>query len=351
MQNTMTLFSTTLMALMIMSSVLLTGCDGGKPDGAAKTPQAAKAAPKETGHHDGDHAENDDGEDNHPAGKHEEGEHEGGHEEGVVALTPAQIKAAGIELATVGSVALRETLPLYGVIVPNAERVRDVAARFPGTIRRVDKKIGDAVRQGDVLAAVESNESLQTYNVMAPLAGVVTARNANAGEQTGEKPLFTVADLSTVWVELSLFPRDVAKVRAGQSVRVKSADAGLSAAGTIAYVAPIGTSANQTLTARVVLDNAERRWAPGLYVTADVTLSEAPVPLAIRNDAVQTIEGRISVFVQSKEGFEAHPIRLGRNDGEYTEVLEGVAAGATYVTTNSFVLKAELTKGEAEHEH
>jgi cobalt-zinc-cadmium efflux system membrane fusion protein len=356
MQNTMTFFTTTAMALMIMSSLLLTGCDGGKPDGAAKTPQTPKAAPKEAGHHDGDHAESDDGEDKHPTGKHEESEHEGGHEEGhgeegVVALTPAQIKAAGIELATVSAIALRETLPLYGAIVPNAERVRDVAARFPGTIRRVDKKIGDAVRQGEVLATVESNESLQTYNVTAPLAGVVTARNANAGEQTGEKPLFTVADLSTVWVELSLFPRDVAKVRSGQSVRVKNTDAGLSATGPIVYVAPIGTSANQTLTARVVLDNAEHRWVPGLYVTADVTLSEAPVPLAIRNDAVQTIEGRISVFVQGKEGFEAQPIRLGRSDGEYTEVLEGVAAGATYVTANSFVLKAELTKGEAEHEH
>jgi cobalt-zinc-cadmium efflux system membrane fusion protein len=351
MQNTMTLFTTSLMALMITSSLLLTGCDGGKPD-AAKTPHATKAAPKEAGQHDGDHAESEDGEDNHPAGKHEESEHADGHDdEGVVALTPAQIKAAGIELATVGSVALRETLPLYGVVAPNAERVRDVAARFPGTIRRVDKKIGDAVRQGDVLATVESNESLQTYNVTAPLAGVITVRNANAGEQTGDQPLFTVADLSTVWVELSLFPRDVAKVRVGQSVRVKSVDAGLSATGTIAYVAPIGTSANQTLTARVVLDNAEHRWVPGLYVTADVTLSEAPVPLAIRNDAVQTIEGRISVFVQGKAGFEAHPIRLGRSDGEHTEVLEGVAAGATYVTANSFVLKAELTKGEAEHEH
>ena len=104
-----------------------------------------------------------------------------------------------------------------------AERVREMAARYPGAIRDVARKIGDAVRQGETLATVESNESLQTYAVVAPLAGVITARNANPGEQTGDKALFTVADLSTVWVELSMFPRDVGKVRPGQTVRVRSA--------------------------------------------------------------------------------------------------------------------------------
>jgi cobalt-zinc-cadmium efflux system membrane fusion protein len=347
-------------ALIVLLTLLLglSGCDSKKPE--MTTAKSANAAQKEAGHHDGDHPEDADGEDKHASGKHEESEHEKGEhaekghergEEDKVALTPAQIKTAGIELATVGPAPIRETLPLYGVVAPNAERVRDVAARYAGTIRRVDKKIGDQVRQGETLAMIESNESLQTYAIAAPLAGVVTARNANPGEQTSDKPLFTVADLSTVWIELSLFPRDVAKVRVGQSVRVKSTDAGLSADGAIAYVAPFGSSANQTLTARVILNNPEHRWAPGLYVNADVTLSEQPVALAIRNDAVQTIEGKSVVFVQHDDGFEPHAVRLGRSDGEFSEVLEGPEAGQTYATTNSFVLKAELTKGEASHEH
>lgn len=215
-------------------------------------------------------------------------------------------------------------------------------------IRSVEKKIGDTVRQGETLATVESNESLQTYAVTAPLAGVVTARNANPGEQTGDKLLFTVADLSTVWVELSLFPRDVAKVRVGQPVRVKSADTGLEAEGKVVYLSPFGSSANQTLTARVLLDNAERRWAPGLYVTAEVTLAETPVPLAVRNGAVQNLEGRNVVFVASAEGFDARPVQLGRSDGEHTELPEGLQPGERYAARNSFILKAELGKGEAE---
>ena len=275
-----------------------------------------------------------------------------GHEEelGHIELTAEQIEAAGTRLHQVGPAVIREALPLYGVIAPNAERMRDVAARFPGVIRSVAKKIGDPVREGEELAIVEANESLETYAIAAPLAGVVTARNANPGEQTGDKTLFTVADLSTVWVELSLFPRDVVKVRVGQDVRVKSPDTGLAAGGKVVYVAPFGQAANQTITARVLLDNPDRRWAPGLYVTAEVTLAETAVPLAIRNEAVQTLEERSVVFVQGAEGFEPRDVRLGRNDGEFAEVLAGLNAGDTYAAANSFILKAELGKGSAEHE-
>lgn len=273
-------------------------------------------------------------------------EEEGGH----IELTAEQIEAAGIQLHRVGPAVIREALPLYGVIAPNAERMRDVAARFPGVIRSVAKKIGDPVREGEELAIVEANESLETYAIAAPLAGVVTARNANPGEQTGDKTLFTVADLSTVWIELSLFPRDVVKVRVGQDVRVKSPDTGLAAGGKVVYVAPFGQAANQTITARVLLDNPDRRWAPGLYVTAEVTLAETAVPLAIRNEAVQTLEERSVVFVHGAEGFEPRKLRLGRRDGEFSEVLSGLNAGDTYAAANSFILKAELGKGSAEHE-
>ena len=272
------------------------------------------------------------------------------HHAGAIRLTAEQVNAARIGLAQAGPASLRETLPLYGVIAPNAERVREVAARFPGVIRSVGKKVGDPVGQGESMAIIESNESLQSYAVTAPLAGVVTMRNANPGEQSGDKALFTVADLSTVWVELALFPRDVAKIQLGQSVRVRSADAGLSADGQLVYVAPFGSSSNQTLTARVLLDNARRRWAPGLYVSADVTLAVSSVPLAIRAEAVQTVDEASVVFVRDDEGFKPRTVRLGRNDGEQIEVLEGLSAGETYATANSFVLKAEIGKGEAGHE-
>jgi cobalt-zinc-cadmium efflux system membrane fusion protein len=268
----------------------------------------------------------------------------------VVALSARQISEAGIETSVVAPARIRETLPLYGAITPNADGVRQVSARYAGTVRSVAKGFGDSVRQGDKLATVESNESLQTYDVVAPLAGVVTERQANPGEQTGDRVLFTIADLSTVWVELSVFPRDVGKVKLGQRVGIQGADAAFRTEGAVIWIAPFGSSANQTLTARVLLDNAEQRWAPGLYVSALVTLGEFDVPLAVRNGALQTLDGRTVVFVLGAEGFAPRPVQLGRADSESTEIVAGLEPGETYVAVNSFVLKADLGKGEAEHE-
>jgi len=293
------------------------------------------------------------GETSSPAGdEHGDDEHAEGEKraDAGVTLSPEQIRNAGIEIAQAGPARIRDHLPLYGVIAPNAEHVREVAARYPGTIRSIARKVGDPVKQGEALATIESNESLQAYTLTAPLAGVVTARTANPGEQTGDKSLFTVADLTSIWVEISLFPRDTGKVRIGQSVRVKSDEAGLSGEGQVIYVSPIGSTSSQTLTARVQLDNGDRQWAPGLYVTAEVALAEVEVPVAIRTEALQTLDGRSVVFAQEDRHLVPRSLRLGRTDGMYQEVLDGIAAGESYVTRNSFILKAELGKGEAGHD-
>lgn len=325
-----------LMLLMIVVPLWLSACDAAEQP---TTPAPNAEVNEDSGHGEAGHKE---------AGGPDEHE----EEKGEVALSPEQITAAGITLVQAGPAQIRETLPLYGVVAPNAERTRAVAARFPGAIRDVATKIGDTVREGETLATIEANESLQTYVVTAPLSGVIITRNANPGEQTGDKTLFTVADLSTVWIELSLFPRDVAKVRVGQDVRVKNTEAGLEASGKVVYVAAFGQAANQTLTARVLLDNPERRWSPGLYVTTEVTLTDTAAPLAIRKEAVQTLEGRSVVFVQDEDGgFVPHEVTLGRSDGEFAEVLTGLKAGDTYAAANSFIIKAELGKGSAEHGH
>lgn len=282
--------------------------------------------------------------------EHSENEGEAHAESRHIELMPEQIERAGIEVAQAGPADLREHLSLYGVIAPNAERVLEVTARYPGVIHSVKKRVGDPVRRGETLATVESNESLQTYPVIAPIDGVVTHRNANEGAQANDGSLFTVADLSTVWVEVSVFPRDLAKVKVGQEVRVKSTDTGLSAAGKVVYVAPFGSSSSQTLTARVQLSNPDKKWPPGLYVNAEVVLSSSIVPLAIQSQALQTLESKSVVFVRDATGFEAREVTTGRTDGEVTEILDGVAVGDTYATYNSFILKAELGKGEAAHE-
>lgn len=319
--------------VLFVAAALIAGCQQESPSAAAV----------ESHEHD-EHEAGSGGADFHAADAHEE-------EGASVELTPEQLANADLTFANAGPAQIREGLPLYGVITPNAVSVRQVTARFPGVIRDVSKSFGDEVRQGETLAVVESNESLQRYNVTAPITGIVTGREANLGEQTGDRVLFTVVDLSTVWVELSLFPRDIGKVMAGQVVRVTGAGPSSGADGRVIWVAPFGTAATQALSARVLLDNADRRWAPGLYVTADVILGEFGVPVAVCNEALQTIDDRTVVFVNGEHGFEPRAIQTGRTDGESTEVISGLAPGEAYVARNSFILKAELGKGEAEHSH
>lgn len=334
-----------LLAAALLALAAGCGDTGSLSASGSPEPRAGEAGHADDGGHE-DHEDHDDDHDDDHAG------HAG--EEGTAApirLTAEQVRAASITVTAAGPATIRERLPLYGVIAPNAERVREVTPRFPGVIRSVSKRAGDPVREGETLATVESNESLQTYGLAAPLSGVVTARNANPGEQTGERVLFTVADLSTVWVEVALFPRDRSRVRAGQPVRVRSSETGEAADGKVVYVAPFGSASNQTLTARVLLDNADGRWTPGLYVTADVTLAESEVPVAVRNEALQMLDDRTVVFAETVEGFRPLPVDTGRSDSEATEILNGLRPGDRYVAGNSFILKAELGKGEAEHEH
>eukprot|EP00456_Euglypha_rotunda_P075272 TRINITY_DN6952_c0_g1_i8.p1 TRINITY_DN6952_c0_g1~~TRINITY_DN6952_c0_g1_i8.p1 ORF type:complete len:300 (-),score=69.52 TRINITY_DN6952_c0_g1_i8:22-921(-) len=209
-----------------------------------------------------------------------EGLADGEHGE-VLKLSAEARAAAGLKVAPAGPGKIAETLPLYGVVKPNAERVRSVTARFPGVVRSVSAKIGDSVKQGSTLATVESNESLQVYPISSPLAGVVTERLTNPGEQAELQPLFTVADLSSVWVELALFPRDRARVQLGQAVRVQTADGGLSAEGKVVFVSPLGSAATQSLTVRVLIDNSSGAWSPGLYVRGEITIGEVMAPVTV----------------------------------------------------------------------
>ena len=273
------------------------------------------------------------------------------HDEDHIELTQEQIKHAGIGLEQVTSGTIREALPVYGVVASNAEQVQSVSARFDGVIRSVNKRIGDQVRKGETLVTVEANESLKAYSVVASLNGVVTQRNANMGEQTADRILFIIEDLSTVWVDLSLFPKDVAKAQLGQKVRIKNVNGSLSAEGKVIYIAPSGNSNNQVTIVRVWINNTDNQWKPGLFVNAEITLSEITAPLVISNEAVQLVEGEKVVFVKGEEGFEPRPVSLGRADRELSEVLSGLEIEEVYVAKNSFVLKSEMGKEDAEHGH
>jgi cobalt-zinc-cadmium efflux system membrane fusion protein len=281
----------------------------------------------------------------------EHGHEEGGHDDEKMNLSVEQQKNGGIQLAKAGPIDIQQTLPLYGVVVPNAEHIQNIKARFPGVIRNLNRKQGDKVSVGDALATIESNESMKVYTITATMNGVITDRHGVVGEQTGDEPLFVISDMTTVWVDLSVFPRDIAQLQLGQQVRVEQVQRKLSDNGQIVYISAHANPVNQATSARVLLDNSRGQWIPGHFVNAQATLGKAPVAVAVWNDALQTLEGKTVIFVQEKGGFEPRPVRLGKVDSKFSEVLEGITAGETYVARNSFILKSEMGKESAEHGH
>jgi cobalt-zinc-cadmium efflux system membrane fusion protein len=259
-------------------------------------------------------------------------------------------QSAGIETAIAGPGVLQETLSLYGTIAPDPARVREVKARFPGIIRSVTGRIGSRVERGAELATVESNESLRTYTITAPLAGIITQRHAEPGEQTGDEPLFVIADFSRVVADFRVFPRDRARIRAGQRVTI-TAEGAPAAAGTISYVAPLGDRTSQSVTARVVLENAGGVWTPGQFVDAHVAIAETPVSLAVPLSAVQRFRDFDVVYAKYGDTYEIRPLELGRRDSQHVEVLAGLDPGTPYVTQNSYLIKADIEKSGASHDH
>lgn len=296
--------------------------------------QAASKAPAETsGKGHGGH------------GEHEE------HADGVT-LSDAKLQAAGIELAKASTGVLRDSLVLNGIVQPNQESLVQVTPRFPGIVRDVRKRIGDRVEKGDVLAIIESNQSLTAYELKASLAGTVIDRQTTLGEFVSEqKPAFTIADLSTVWVDFSVYRRDLTRVKIGDQVLIDPADGGQPIETKISYLSPVGSSDTQSALARAIVPNAERRFRPGLFITGRLTLSVRKVNIAVKSSALQTVENRTVVFVRNGEKFEARDVEVGDRDQELVEITFGVVEDEMYAATNSFVVKAEMAKGEATHEH
>ena len=280
----------------------------------------------------------------------------GGHgdnhaDEQAATMSDAKVAAAGIELDKAGPSVLRETLRVNGMLQPNQEMLVQVTPRFPGVIRDLRKRVGDRVEAGDVLARIESNQSLTSYELKAPIAGTIIDRQAALGEYASEqKPAFVVADLSTVWADFSVPRRDLKKVKVGDRVLIDPEDGSDAVEAKLSYLAPVGASETQTALARAVVNN-DGRLRPGLFVTGRIVMAEKPVDLAIKVSALQTIDNRTVIFVRNGEKFEARDVELGQRDSERVEGLFGLNDGDTYASKNSFVIKAEIAKASAAHEH
>ncbi|HHT9110777.1 MAG TPA: efflux RND transporter periplasmic adaptor subunit [Candidatus Brocadiaceae bacterium] len=197
----------------------------------------------------------------------------------------------------------------------------------------------------------KTDESLTRYEVRALYNGVVIEKHISIGESIKEDAdIFVVADLSTIWVDVTVYARDLNMIKIGQNVTVRSKILDLETDGTLTYLGSLIGEQTRTATGRVVVQNQNRDWRPGLFVTVELVRDDVSVPVAVVSDAIQNIRGRSVVFVQQGNLFEAHPVELGRSDGRWVEIVKGILPGERYVAKNSFILKSELGKSEEIHE-
>lgn len=197
-----------------------------------------------------------------------------------------------------------------------------------------------------------NNSDLTRFEIRAPIAGMVTSKQIATGQvMTGSETVFVVADLSTVWAEMSVYAKDINTVKVGQPVTVKASAFDAAATGNIAYVGALVGEQSRTAMARVVLPNAKHIWLPGLPVNIELTAEEVAVPLAISVEGIQSLRDWTVVFARYGQEFEARPLTTGRSDAQYIEVLSGLQPGERYAAGNSFLVKAELGKTGASHDH
>jgi len=256
-----------------------------------------------------------------------------------------------IQSEVVGSQTIIDVRTFTGRVQANPNRLSRVRPRFAGVVEKVRVELGDTVKAGDILATVQSNESLQNYNIKAPIAGLIVKRDIQVGEATGENPLFVIVDHSDVWVELDIFVRDLAQVKKGQSVIVETLDANNQVTANIDWVSPLTSHASQSVRARLTVPNKDGIFHPGQFIRGHVTIAEHEVALAVKQSAVQSFRDFQVVFARFDDVYEVRMLELGRRNRDWVEVLGGIEAGTQYVTENSYLIKADIEKSGASHDH
>ena len=192
----------------------------------------------------------------------------------------------------------------------------------------------------------ENDASFTRYEMAAPFDGTIIRKHLTLGEVLkDDTEAFVIADLRSVWVQLTAYQKDLPFLRLGQSVRISGGPGGGEATGTVGYISPMVDEATRTASARVVLPNHDGLWRPGSFVTATIDVDRVQVQVLVPKSALQTVDDQTVVFVETDEGFEPQAISIGRTNQTHTEVLSGLQPGQRYVAEGAFTLKAQLSKG------
>ncbi|HEX3018848.1 MAG TPA: efflux RND transporter periplasmic adaptor subunit [Chitinispirillaceae bacterium] len=276
------------------------------------------------------------------------------HDEGAEEIIVAAefIEMAGITLAKVSKGKINKSINLSGEIGFDEERVVHITPRFAGIVKEAKYKVGEYVNSGDVLASIESNQSMTHYSIKAPMSGRIIQKHAVTGEHVSEQEsIYVLADLSKVWVNLALYPKDAEKIKVGQLAMISAVGSDIRSEGLIQYITPVMDTQTRKITARVVLVNRNDMWRPGLFVNANIAVDAGREELVIDKNAVQILNNKQVVFIQHEpNAFKPIEVVVGECDYKKIHVVSGLEDGMEYVNNGAFELKAKvITSSLGEH--
>lgn len=282
------------------------------------------------------------------SGEHDEHGHHGHEEEKTTTIKSKVGKKQNLKTALAASGTIEQKLKVYGRLQAAPEHMADVHARFPGVVKKITVNIGDVVKKGQTLAVIESNNSLQNYTVTAPINGMVQHRYLNPGEVTDGRVLFKLLNSQSLWAELKVFHQQRKQVSAQQKVSLLDSNEQINSQ--IHHLVP-GPNNEPYLLARVPFDNSNRKHTPGDLISADITVNSFTAAIRVENKAIQQMEGQAVVFVQHGDEYKAQTVTLGASDDAFTAITSGLKEGQSYVTDNSYLIKADIEKSAAAHVH
>jgi cobalt-zinc-cadmium efflux system membrane fusion protein len=298
--------------------------------------------------------------DNHDDHKDHEGhaDHADDEQEATVVLTDRGVKFVGLTIDMVNRKSIGRAIELPGEIGFNEDRLAHITPRYPGIVKKVVKQLGETIQKGELLAVVESNESLTEYTISSPISGKIVKKHVTPGEFVGEDAtLFVIADLATVWVNCDVYAKDADLVEKGRKILITAVGTDRQVNTTLSYVASVYNTTTRSMIARAVIPNTDGEWRPGTFITGKISVSTQKPVLAVSQNAVQVLDGKTVVFVPSehKNGFEPVVVTKGAEDNRHVEILSGLKEGDTYVAAGAFELKAKIVTsavgGHAGHGH
>lgn len=270
--------------------------------------------------------------------------------EGRTRMSAQAAEESGVRIERAGPATIGELRELLGTVVLAPSASGEVRARFPGPIRALYKQVGQSVRRGELIARVESNESLQVYPVYAPMDGVIAERN-NVGDVAGEEPLYRIVDPSATMVQFNLFSRDLESIQPGQQVTIQTLDGTTIANVRLGNILPQADASTGTAVIQAPLPNPGGRWRAGMSLKGQVLIAGRQVPLAVRTRAIQRFRDFTVVFAAYDGTYEVRMLELGQRTPEWTEILGGLDPGTPYVTDGAFLIRADVEKSGASHDH